>query len=566
MKLIYKLLLACFLLTFGYACTDDFGEVNTNPGLVIKPELSHLFTESLFQLGDYEYTEWFYDNYQYILRYSEATVAQGGNSSDFTTLGATGDRYGALYRVMQNLYEIRDRVDAMDEGQKARFQKIRAVTYIPQIMQGIKATDWYGSLPYTEALQGRHNNGFTPAYDTQPQLFDTWLHQLDTTITVLVSELPDQQELGSQDFVYQGDYAKWAMLANSLKLRIAVRLLNTDQAKAQQVINEVVSSPVGMITKDEDQMVWSPATTYRGQAFDFNGAPSAAKNFMDFLRTNKDPRTRLLFEKNDFSQANVDSLTAGSDTVFLPKFVKQPVEEWDRYQGGPVSPDSAYIKDYFGTIVNKDNARYLQLSHINRRLFDPQFESGLGYYMNVMFPAAEVLFYMAEFTEKGLVSQGIAQEWYNQGLASSLRTYDMVAKAAQITDYDALRLAEGEVDSLLARPDYALDGTSNLEKIYIQQYINFFRIPNEMGALTRRTGYPKVGSTIFPWEPVVAGGRAMPIPRRLPVSEPSLGVNLANWQEAMQEQGFSVGSNEGDILNKERVWWDKASPDYGQGN
>ena len=564
MKAIPKILAVCLLLGLSNACTEDFAEVNTNPGLVTDPQLSHLLTESLCQLGDYQYTEWFYDNYQYISRYSEALVAQGGNSPEFNILGATGDRYGAYYRsVLQNLFEIRRRIDAMEDGQRARFEKLRAVTYVPQVLQGIKVTDWYGAMPYSEALQGRGNSGFTPTYDSQPELFDTWLEQLDDALAVLIADLPEQQELGSQDFIYQGDYAKWAKLANSLKLRIAVRLLGTDQVKAQQIIDEVVSSPAGMIIADEDQMVWEPATDYRGKAYDFAGAPSAAKNFMDFLRTNRDPRTRVFFEKNDFSQANVDSLLALG--VTLPKFVNQPVEEWDRYQGGPVSPDSASLYDYFRVITNSENQQYLQLSHVNRRFFDPRFENGIGHYVDVMFSAAEVNLYLAEFVEKGLISQGSAREWYNAGVASSLRTYDMIADKAQILDYDELRLNEAEIDPLLAMPDYALDGTNNLEKIYLQQYVNFFRLPNEMGALTRRTGYPKLGSDIFPWEPVVSSGRVIPLPRRFAIGEPGLEVNLSNWRQAMEEQGFTPGANEGNVLNEERVWWDENNPDYGRG-
>ena len=564
MKVLHRILAVCLLLGLGNACTDDFAELNTNPGLVNEPELSHLLTESLFQLGEYQYTEWFYDNYQYIWRYSEAVVSQGGNASDFNILGATGDRYGAFYsKVMQNLFEIRRRIDEMEEGPRARFEKLRALTYIPQVLQGLKVTDWYGSMPYTEALQGRRESGFTPAYDSQQQLFATWLQQLDDAIAVLVAERPEQQDLGSQDFIYQGDYAKWAKLANSLKLRIAVRLLNADPPQAQQIINEVVSSPAGIITEQEDQMVWAPATDYRGQAYDFAGEPSAAKNFVDFLRNNQDPRTRFFFEKNDFSPDGVDSLLALG--VTLPKFVSLPVGEWDQYQGGPVSPDSVGIYDYFGVITDRNNSQYLQLSRVNRRFFDPRFENGTGYFVEVMFPAAEVNLYMAEFAEKGLVSQGTAQEWYNAGVALSLRSYDMMAEKAQIVYYDDLRLGEAETEALLARPDYALDGTNTLEKIYLQQYINFFRLPNEMGALTRRSGYPKVGSDLLPWEPVVSSGRVIPLPRRFAVSEPDIEVNLAHWRAAMEDQGFTVGANEGNVLNAERVWWDEADPNYGEG-
>ncbi len=566
MKFIYKILMAGFLLTGVAACTDEFDEVNTDPALVTTPELRHLLTHSLFQLGDYQYTEWFYDNYQYLQRYSQATVFRAGNSQDFNNLGATGGRYGTLYGgVMQNLVEIRRRIDAMNDSEKAKYQKFRAVTFIPQVMQGIKVTDWYGSIPYAEAMKGRYESSFAPAYDNQEKLFDTWVAELTDAADILSSDLADQAAIGNQDFIYQGDFDKWAKLANTLKMRIAVRLLNTNEAKAKQIMEDVLSSAAGIIETEDDQLAWQPGPQYRGRAGDFWGAPVASKNLMDFMRENQDPRTRFYFEKNDFSQDVVDLLTAEGKT--MPSFVNDPVnDDWDRYQGGPVSPDRNSEFDYYGIVKDNANTTYNQLSHINRRFFAPGFDNGTGYYIDVMFSAAEASLYVAEFIEKGLITgQGTAKEWYDKGVELSLTTNNWIAEKAIISNYEDLKLKTAEVATLLAQPDYALDGTNNLEKIYLQQYINFFKLPNELSVTSRRTGYPKKTSTLLPWESVMASGIEIPLPRRFTIGEPTIEYNRENWAAAMQEQGFTHGENIGSVLNAERVWWDKASPNYGEG-
>lgn len=547
------------------SCTKDFAELNKNPNMVNNPDLGMLYTSALYTLGQYQYTEWFYDNYQYHMRYTEQLVSGGGNGSGFNEVGANGNRYSIFYvGIFNTLDEIRRRIDAMPVITKPNYEKFRAMTYIIQIMQGIKVTDTYGSMPYIEAEMGRYDGKFTPKYDTQEELFSTWNKQLNDAIAILIADKANQVTPGIQDFVYAGDYLKWAKLANSLKLRIAVRLEKANLATAKTIINEAVASTAGLITETADQMVWAPANDYRGEAQDFWGSPSGAKNFINYLRKNQDPRLRFFFEKNNFSQTTVSLLTTQGKA--LPKFVKNPVvEPWDRYQGAPVSPDSASIYDYFRAYKDNAGTTYSQLSFINRKLFNPQYNGNTGWWSEVYFGEAETSLYLAEFIEKGYVTgKGTAQSWYEKGVKASLNAFNTIAAVAKIDNYATLQLATGEDQTLLARADVAY-GTNNLEKIYLQQYVNFFRLPNECNTLVKRTGYPKRNSTILAWEPVKASGIELVFPRRFPINIPGVTINLTNFNAAITQQGFSVGKNDGPTLNAERVWWDKNSPNYGAG-
>jgi hypothetical protein len=49
------------------------------------------------------------------------------------------------------------------------------------------------------------------------------------------------------------------------------------------------------------------------------------------------------------------------------------------------------------------------------------------------------------------------------------------------------------------------------------------------------------------------------LPRRFPWGTPTDATNLANWQEALGEQGFTADLNTGEVLNAQLVWWDKNS-------
>ena len=150
-----------------------------------------------------------------------------------------------------------------NKSDKDAYQKMASVTYILQILQGIKVTDMNGSIPYTAAQEGRYNSNYSPVYDTQSVLFDTWLKELNDAITVLENNsLPAQQTYGSSDIYYKSDWTKWVMLANTLKLRIAARLENQDKTRTQAIFQEVMKDVTGPISNDEAQLSYQALTIF----------------------------------------------------------------------------------------------------------------------------------------------------------------------------------------------------------------------------------------------------------------------------------------------------------------
>ena len=105
----------------------------------------------------------------------------------------------------------------------------------------------------------------------------------------------------------------------------------------------------------------------------------------------------------------------------------------------------------------------------------------------------------------------------------------------------------------------AFNGTNNLERIYIQQYLNFYRNASEAFVLVRRTGYPKNNSTYYAREPFNEQ-----IPRRWWLTDPGE-VNRDNWNAAMTEQGFTPNAQDIPTLSSQRIWYDKSAPEFGEG-
>jgi hypothetical protein len=129
----------------------------------------------------------------------------------------------------------------------------------------------------------------------------------------------------------------------------------------------------------------------------------------------------------------------------------------------------------------------------------------------------------------------------------------------------ATKLRAGEITALLAQPIANL-ATDGLEKVYIQQYINYMNTPSDIWTTVRRSGVPKAGSAYLAWEKFTSAGAEMTIPRRFVIATPGADdINYANKMAAITEQGITPAVLDAIKLNTERFWFDKQNPQYGMG-
>jgi len=617
MKNIFKLSLILLTVFITSCDKDEFAELNSKPSELSKAELRYSVTRSVEKMFENDYTIWFYNNFDYAFPWGQLTGVGTGNDEQFVTMGPSGSQSRGLYLgVIPNTLDIRNTIDNLLDAETATtMQAMRAMTYAIQIQPAITITDNTGSMVYSEAGMAAYTTPvlLTPKFETQAELFDIWLGELDEAIIGLTKE--NQFNIGSNDVIYGGDYVKWAKFCNLLKLKIAARLVNTDRSKAIAIAEEVAASSVGYMSDISDDFIYKRDIQYFGTG---NGTQpgGAGKNVIDFLVANKDPRVRFLFTKNSFNAEVVQQFI--TEGVNLPPYVAANVtldgngdflewagagEPWVRYYGAPLSPDAENDTDndiYFRqAILNKvviggTEKTYGSTSNYSERLTRTEmnftFPTKIGRLLEVKdnYPglnvilgsAAETNLYLAEFKMLGANLPGSAQDYFNQGVRLSVERLDALAKNNGDPYYNgdpvyaaednnqlagATMLVAGEIDDLLAMPscDLSVDG---LEKIYIQQYINFAGTPGDFFTTVRRSGIPKTGSTIFPREPFLASGTELTVPRRFVVAAASTGSkNYENEKIAVEEQGFTGGSNDPTILNTERLWFDITNPSYGAG-
>lgn len=615
-----KYLLASCLIGAGFfsSCADEFKDLNSKESDISTPNVRFLFAECLNKFEPMEYMAWHYDMPR-LGQWSQCVVSPSGNGDNFNLITEQGSIGGHVYQMLRMVNDLRYQISLMSEEDKAKYEYIQYLCNPLLVFVGMNDSDLYGSRQYSEAEMARYTNPpiFLPKYDTQEELVEIWLKELDETINYLTTKNINDV-LGSQDFIYNGDLTKWAKLANSLKLKIAARLINTNLDKALTIANQVISSPAGLLDDANDgDLIYNRGKNSNHWNNDF---PHGVGHdlLIDFLKANKDTRLLSAFTKNEFNGAVVQAFL--DQEKELPPYIAENAiiedgkfigwagdgEPWVRYYGAPLEVGAAldnanaWIFDPAGTLFQlKTKAggtkNYAALSRRNQELVKgiynftypdspdatPDTDILQTPWYGIYFSAAEVNLLLAEFKLLGANAPKTAQEYLTEGARLSAWVYDKAAELNQVPYYTrtckndpldkSIKIDETMVAEMLTSDAIKLTGDkkADLEKVYIQQYIHYIMNPIDQFVNVRRSGVPMKGSELLPWDEFsnILDYTTL-IPRRFKVSEPAPTDQLHDITlEAIKAQGFSYGTDNADPdkLNSQRVWYDKANPQFGEG-
>lgn len=617
---------ACLALTVG--CSEsDYADINTDPSKVTKGDPIFLFTQAQVEYQPFDYLLWFYDG-AYTSKFVQAYTPAASFNDLFNKMAELGGVGSQSIKVKLYENEINSVLSSMPADKAAQYTHLSAMANALSVYMALFDTDLFGSRPYSEAARARLDGTLTPKYDSQPQLFDQWLKELDADLEKL-KVTTTQITVGNSDLAYNGDAAKWVKFINGIKLKIAVRLLHQDKARAIKIAEEVGADNANVMKDITDDYVYNKGTGGDGGNNTYGTDNSvnlgvSSKNVIDFMRRNKDPRMLVMFTKNDFNseviQAFFDAQARGDNNCAIPKYVLDQVnyttdakghkhfvswkgdgEPWVRYHGLPIgiklSDDAQYTGDnnYFVAtrwkVTDGDKSKtYSPLSYFNEELVrgrvDYTFptapkgkvvqdvEDNPLYEMTLS--AAEMNLYLAEFKLLGANLPRAAADYFKTGVEASAQAYNRMATLNKIPYYDKAHCNDPKdepvtydstaIKTMMTSADYQLTGNrdADLEKVYIQLYLHFFYQPLEQFVTARRSGVPKVGSTLIPW---VALKPSKDIPRRFYIAQPEPSDKMrAIIEAAMREQGFSFTDGQNpDVLNAERVWYDKGAPNFGEG-
>lgn len=173
---------------------------------------------------------------------------------------------------------------------------IFAVANILKVMSLHRVSDIYGPLPVL------HFGETENPYNSQEECYMHFFETLDSAIAVLkdvVENNPDAKPLEEVDALYHGDYSKWLKLANSVKLRLAMRICYVKPDLAKQYAMEAVRDGV-METADDSALFqsWGSITIINPLEKIWNGYSDTrmGASMDSYLNGYNDPRLPVYFQ------------------------------------------------------------------------------------------------------------------------------------------------------------------------------------------------------------------------------------------------------------------------------
>ena len=125
-----------------------------------------------------------------------------------------------------------------DEGKKIN---LRNAARILRAFLFARLTDYYGSVPYFEALQATNIHPFSSLNTISKKIsISIYLKELDEASAELNAYYPDEGFCAA-DIIYNGDVAKWKRWGYSLMLRAAMKVSNVDASLANTYVAKAVA-------------------------------------------------------------------------------------------------------------------------------------------------------------------------------------------------------------------------------------------------------------------------------------------------------------------------------------
>jgi len=526
--------LVLLLATFG--CTKDFEAMNLNPAGLTETEAGDALIASFLvqaQRAVVPGSAW--EGYQLTNNLASEAYAGyfasqnpfGGGSNNLTYNLVPG-WYKAIWdekyiRATNPIYQVeqqsRDNKGLEDIFGFAKLLKVAAMH---------RVSDKNGPIIYSRYNKPNANGGID--YDGEEALFGHYFRDLDTAVAIFkaIRNDPASSAMAVSDAGYDSDpYARYLKIANTLRLRLAMRIALVDPAEAKTQGEKALEPANGGLLEDTADN-WSVSLTGDHPLNTITTAWSDTRmhaSMEAYLKGYNDPR----LEKR-----------------WLP------------------ATDPAVAGQYKGIrtgIKIDQKSRYENYSKLRP----------LANRMQLMV-ASEAWFLRAEAALRGWTNAGDAKTNYETGVRRSFEMHglsdaqataylaDAISRPAEYLDPNAL--SPGENDVLNGSPylstvtiawDNAATNDRKLERIITQKWLAIFPDGDEAWAEYRRTGYP----ILFPVIKNDSNGTidsATGI-RRLPFPPREYNTNRAAVDAAIVLLG---GPDHGGT----RLWWDVANKSF----
>lgn len=528
-----QLFIACIIVLIAAvlcSCSKGFDKMNVDPINIVNTSADKLLAPALVN------SLWpgMSRNRNFTNELMQVTVSQsdGDNTVFRYAFRANWSDYlwTAWFVQLTNFKQV----DSLARRPETFNTSYQAIGKICQAWLFSNLTDIYGDIPYSDALKGDQNN-VIPRFDRQKDIYIDMFNQLEEANKLLSGDA-DTIKITS-DPIYKGDLSKWRKFANSLHLRLLLRISGKAEvasqviAKIKEIAENPLEYPIFQTNADCARITWtggvSTTDPYTSpfvvgiRAQDFRG-PAVCSFFLDPLVAWTDPRwdPRTPYGYGGIGKLGLAQASGGG---------------WYGVESG-YAPGTGDIKGvYFQSYDNATTGGVRSL----------QQNPNTG----IIMQTAEVKFILAEAAAKGWIA-GNVTDYYYQGIASAINywvgdpfpesttTTNFTDYLADVANGSSLKGENGQ--TLIWNPELSVGDKMKL--IHQQKYYALFMTDLQQWFEHRRTGLPEL-----PKGEGVENNKVMPARLVYPIYVQA--ANPIGYRDAVAAQGA-------DGINT-RVWWQK---------
>lgn len=492
---IIKIIKSYTLLTLAAMMTvscSDYLDVDDNPndpgistpGLtlpVAQRDLAALNATQMTYLGQFLAYNWATpSNWSANQEFARYTVNSGFYAGIFET------SYGTIFRDLTYVQNYTDASGAVD------YSAYKSIATILKGFQYQYLVDLYGNVPYTEA--NLRSGNITPKYDDAQTVYKSVIDELTSAATLALNLPTNAENPKTKDIINGGDMTKWAQFANTIKLRMLVRLSNTNQ-------DSYIRAQIALIDANGAGYIGSDISANPGYVDDTN----KQSPFWGYFRK---PATGLETDRGDFTVATdyaIGYLTTTNDPRRSRLYAAAQAN--GAYKGAPQS-----------TTLPGTGFTSRDLSKVGPGLLISSLQN-----QSIM-TLPESLLLQAEAIARGYISGGdaAAKAKYEQAVNASFTRLNVPSPATAATTYLAQDIpnvnwnsSPNKIEAIITQKWVALNGTSSIE-LWIEK---------------TRTGFP--ANLPMPAE----GGGKRPVRLLYPSSE--ISRNSLNVPAQTSESAFN---------------------------
>lgn len=285
------------------ACTKSIYDYNEQKKAASEVPAPTLFSNAVRNLTDVITSSNVNTNvYRLVSQHWTTTTYTDEPNYDFFTRNIPQRWWQILYKdVLADLKECKRLLPAA-QGVTAPVKANQiAIAGIMEVYTWSVLVGTFGNVPYTKSLD---INNLFPEYDDAKTVYENLLTRLDAEIAAIN---PAEKEFeANQDLLYGGSTAQWVKFANTLKLRMAMLIADSDGPRAQAAVEAADTRAFSSAADNalfkyqsatpNNNPIWADLVQSKRQDF------IACATLVDKLNALSDPRLKQFFAPNDNGQ------------------------------------------------------------------------------------------------------------------------------------------------------------------------------------------------------------------------------------------------------------------------